>query len=733
MDKNVLTLDEASAYLKTSKSTLYKLLQSNSLPSRKVGRQWRFNRTDLDRWLSRSTSEEKRPDVKTPAVARLTAVPSFPPTLKSQAPITSNVISDLLKEERTFLPPESFVRQANVSDPAIYELARKEGPKFWERYAGELHWFKKWNKVLEGDGPEARWFTGGQTNLSYNCLDANLSRGLRNKAALIWEGEPGERCTLTYFDLHRQVCKFANVLKGLGVVKGDRIALFMPMIPELAIAMLACARIGAVHSVVFGGFSAESLADRINDAGAKILVTADGGYRRGGLVPLKHDADYALRDTPCIEKVIIVRRGKFPIRINPNRDLWWDDLMQDASPDCPAEPLDSDDLLFILYTSGTTGKPKGIMHTTGGYMVGCYTTSKWVFDLKPDDLFWCTADIGWVTGHSYVVYGPLCNGASILMYEGAPDWPDRDRFWALVETYGVTVLYTAPTAIRTFMKWGSEPVDRHDLSSLRLLGSVGEPINPEAWIWYYETIGKKRCPIVDTWWQTETGHILVTTLPGIDTMRPGFAGKPLPGIGAAILDGDGRKIEQGGGYLALTQPWPGMTRGIYGDPDRFLKTYWSKWTNIYFAGDGAKLDADGYFLIVGRVDDVLNVAGHRIGTSEVESALVDHPSVAEADVVGTDHAIKGQAITAFVTVKESTTASVDLVQKLKDHVVKKIGALARPENIIFTADLPKTRSGKIMRRLLRDIANGKVMGDVTTLADPSVVDKLKQQYADKEN
>jgi len=733
MDKNVLTLDEASAYLKTSKSTLYKLLQSNSLPSRKVGRQWRFNRTDLDRWLSRSTSEEKRPDVKTPAVARLTAVPSFPPTLKSQAPITSNVISDLLKEERTFLPPESFVRQANVSDPAIYELARKEGPKFWERYAGELHWFKKWNKVLEGDGPEARWFTGGQTNLSYNCLDANLSRGLRNKAALIWEGEPGERCTLTYFDLHRQVCKFANVLKGLGVVKGDRIALFMPMIPELAIAMLACARIGAVHSVVFGGFSAESLADRINDAGAKILVTADGGYRRGGLVPLKHDADYALRDTPCIEKVIIVRRGKFPIRINPNRDLWWDDLMQDASPDCPAEPLDSDDLLFILYTSGTTGKPKGIMHTTGGYMVGCYTTSKWVFDLKPDDLFWCTADIGWVTGHSYVVYGPLCNGASILMYEGAPDWPDRDRFWALVETYGVTVLYTAPTAIRTFMKWGSEPVDRHDLSSLRLLGSVGEPINPEAWIWYYETIGKKRCPIVDTWWQTETGHILVTTLPGIDTMRPGFAGKPLPGIGAAILDGDGRKIEQGGGYLALTQPWPGMTRGIYGDPDRFLKTYWSKWTNIYFAGDGAKLDADGYFLIVGRVDDVLNVAGHRIGTSEVESALVDHPSVAEAAVVGTDHAIKGQAITAFVTVKESTTASVDLVQKLKDHVVKKIGALARPENIIFTADLPKTRSGKIMRRLLRDIANGKVMGDVTTLADPSVVDKLKQQYADKEN
>ena len=734
MEKNVLTLDEAVGYLKTPKSTLYKLLQSKVLPARKVGRQWRFNRADLDQWLSRAPAD---PAVAAPAT--IAAAPKSreeapaPARKTSTAGSSGGMISDLLKEERVFFPSDSFVRQANVADPSIYDRAQKEGPKFWERYASELHWFKKWNKVLEGTGPKARWFVGGQTNLSYNCLDANLQRGLRNKAALIWEGEPGERCTLTYFDLHRQVCKFANVLKSLGVVKGDRVAIYMPMIPELAIAMLSCARIGAVHSVVFGGFSAESLADRINDAGAKILITADGGYRRGGLIPLKHDADYALRDTPCVQKVIIVRRGKFPIRINPARDLWWDELMQNASPDCPPEPLDSDDLLFILYTSGTTGKPKGIVHTVGGYMVGCYTTCKWVFDLKPDDLFWCTADIGWVTGHSYVVYGPLSNGASILMYEGAPDWPDRDRFWSLVETYGVTILYTAPTALRTFRKWGAEPVDRHDISSLRLLGTVGEPINPEAWIWYYETIGKKRCPIVDTFWQTETGHIMVTTLPGIDPMRPGFAGRPLPGIEVSILDDDGNRIEHGGGYLAITKPWPGMTRGIYGDPDRFLKTYWSKWPDAYFAGDGAKRDADGYFLIVGRVDDVLNVAGHRIGTMEVESALVDHPSVAEAAVVGTDHAIKGQAITAFVTVKESTTASVDLVQKLKDHVVKKIGALARPENIIFTAELPKTRSGKIMRRLLRDIANGKVMGDVTTLADPSVVGKLKQQYADKES
>jgi acetyl-CoA synthetase len=552
MDKNVLTLDEAVEFLKTSKSTLYKLMQSKRIPARKIGRQWRLNRTDLERWLSQAPAEqaaaapEKRPAAPT--------LQSEPTPVPKHEPSAGGVISDLLREDRSFRPSEAFTRQANVADNSLYDLAEQEGPQFWERYARELHWFEKWNSVLEWNPPHARWFSGGKTNLSYNCLDANLQKGLRNKAALIWEGEPGDRCTMTYYDLHRAVCKCANGLKSLGVGKGDRVALYMPMIPELVIAMLACARIGAVHSIVFGGFSAEALADRINDAKAKILITADGGYRRGGLVPLKHDADYALRDAPSIQKVVVVRRGRFPLRMNAARDLWWDDLMLQASPNCPPEPMDAEDMLFILYTSGTTGKPKGIVHTTGGYMVGCYATTQWVFDLKPNDLYWCTADIGWVTGHSYVVYGPLCNGASVLMYEGAPDWPDRDRCWALVESYGVTVMYTAPTAIRTFMKWGTEFVDRHDLSSLRLLGSVGEPINPEAWMWYYEKVGKKRCPIVDTWWQTETGHILITTLPGVGTMRPGFAGRPLPGIHAAILDNDGKEIRVGGGYLALTKP-----------------------------------------------------------------------------------------------------------------------------------------------------------------------------------
>ena len=718
MNDEILTLDEAVAFLKLSKSTLYKLLESGSIPARKLGRRWRLSRRDLEGWLR--DSDQVMGDSEDAASERHIPVST-----------QDTVISDLLKEDRTFYPSPEFVAQANISDPRIYDIASAEGPKFWERFANELHWFKKWDSVLEWDKPNAKWFVGGKTNISYNCLDANLQKGMRNKAAIIWEGEPGERKTLTYWDLHRQVCKFANVLKGLGVEKGDRIAIYMPMIPELAIAMLACVRIGAVHSIVFGGFSAESLADRINDAKAKILITADGGFRRGGLVPLKHDADYALRDTPSIKNVIIVRRGNFPLRTVPGRDLWWDDLMQSASPDCEAEPLDSEDMSYILYTSGTTGKPKGIVHTTGGYMVGCYATSKWVFDLKPDDVYWCTADIGWVTGHSYVVYGPLSNGATILMYEGAPDWPDRDRFWALIEEYGVTIMYTAPTAIRAFMKWGMEPVERHDLSSLRLLGTVGEPINPEAWMWYYQNIGKSKCPVVDTWWQTETGHILITTLPGIGVMRPGFAGRPLPGISAAILDDAGNEVETGGGYLGLTSPWPGMIRGIYGDTERFVKTYWSKWKDFYFTGDGAKRNETGYFLIVGRVDDVLNVAGHRIGTMEVESALVDHPAVAEAAVVGTSHEIKGQAITAFVTVRESSHAGVELAQELRDHVVKKIGAIARPENILFTADLPKTRSGKIMRRLLRDLAEGKVLGDITTLADPSVIQKLKAQYDDK--
>ncbi len=718
MEEYVLTLEEAASFLKVSQSTLYKLLESDRIPARKLGRRWRFSRTELEQWL-RNHAKEALPDED--AVSETAAVQH-----------SRGVIVDLLKEERTFKPPPEFVSQANVADPGIYEAAEAEGAKFWERFARELHWFKEWGSVVQWKPPNAKWFVGGKTNISYNCLDVQIRNGLRNKAALVWEGEPGETRTLTYWDLYRQVCKCANVLKSLGVRKGDRVAMYMPMVPELAIAMLACVRIGAVHSVIFGGFSAESLADRINDSQCKILITADGGFRRGGLIPLKHDADYALRDTPSIERVIIVRRGNFPLRINPGRDLWWDDLMQSASPECEAEPLDSEDMSYILYTSGTTGKPKGIVHTTGGYMVGCYATSKLVFDLKPEDLYWCTADIGWVTGHSYVVYGPLANGASILMYEGAPDWPDRDRFWALVEKHGVTVMYTAPTAIRAFMKWGTEPVERHDLSSLRLLGTVGEPINPEAWMWYYENIGKGRCPVVDTWWQTETGHILITTLPGISTMRPGFAGRPLPGVKAAILDDAGKEIEVGGGYLALTAPWPGMIRGIYGDPDRFQKTYWSKWPGIYFTGDGAKRDETGYFLVVGRVDDVLNVAGHRIGTMEVESALVDHPAVAEAAVVGTTHEIKGQAITAFVTIKDSAHTGLDLAQELKDHVVKKIGAIARPESILFTADLPKTRSGKIMRRLLRDIAEGKVLGDITTLADPSVIQKLKTQYASTE-
>jgi acetyl-CoA synthetase len=720
MAADVLTLDEAAAYLKVSTSTLYKLLQSGRIPARKLGRRWRFAREDLEAWLRGPQGEGAASRAPSPAAK---AAPA--------AAVGTGTLSDLLREERTFAPSAAFVAQANYADAGIYEQARAAGAQFWESFAAELHWFRKWDAVLQWEPPYAKWFVGGQTNISYNCLDLNLERGLRNKAAIIWEGEQGEKRTLTYWDLHRQVCKFANVLRGLGVVKGDRVAIYMPMVPELAIAMLACVRIGAVHSVVFGGFSAESLSDRINDAQAKVLITADGGFRRGGLIPLKHDADYALRQSPGVEHVVIVRRGNFPVRLTPKRDLWWDELMQSASADCPAEPLDSEHMSYILYTSGTTGKPKGIVHTTGGYMVGCYATSKMVFDLKQDDVYWCTADIGWVTGHSYVVYGPLSNGATLVMYEGAPDWPDRDRFWAIVEEYGVTILYTAPTAIRTFMKWGTEPVDRHDLSSLRLLGSVGEPINPEAWIWYYNVIGKGNCPVVDTYWQTETGHIMITTLPGIDAMKPGSAGRALPGISAAILDEAGNEIPVGGGLLALTQPWPGMIRGIYGDAERLVKTYWSKWPGIYFAGDGAKRDENGYFTVVGRVDDVIKIAGHRIGTMEVESALVDHPAVAEAAVVGTKHEIKGEAITAFVTVKESSAhAGVDLAQQLKDHVVRKIGAIARPENIIFTADLPKTRSGKIMRRLLRDIAEGKVLGDVTTLAEPAVIERLKKQYMD---
>jgi acetyl-CoA synthetase len=648
--------------------------------------------------------------------------------------------SDLLKEDRSFAPISSFRAHAHISDDRIYAEAERDPEAFWARFARELDWSKPWDRVLEWNPPHAKWFVGGKINASVNCIDRHLTGARRNKAAIIWEGEPGDSRTLTYYDLYREVSQFANVLKSLGIKKGDRVALYLPLIPELAIAMLACARIGAIHSVVFGGFSAESLRDRINDQKARLLVTADGGYRRGQIVPLKQVADEALTDAPSIESVVVVRRGgtehtsgSMPASMQEGRDHWYHTLMDKAPLRCDPEPMDSEDLLYILYTSGTTGKPKGIVHTTGGYLTGTYATTKLVFDLKDEDVYWCTADIGWVTGHSYVVYGPLANGATVLMYEGAPDWPKKDRFWALIEKYGVTIFYTAPTAIRAFMRWGTEWPSGHDLSSLRVLGSVGEPINPEAWVWYYRVIGHERCPVVDTWWQTETGAIMITPLPGVTTLRPGSATRPFPGIAAEIRNERGEKVEVGGGLLALTRPWPSMLRGIYGDPDRYLRQYWNKWgPDVYVTGDGAKRDADGNFWLLGRVDDVINVAGHRIGTMEVESALVDHPSVAEAAVVGRAHEIKGQAIAAFVTLKEGKQGSKDHADTLKDHVAKKIGAIAKPDDILFTADLPKTRSGKIMRRLLRDIAEGKALGDTTTLADPGVVAKLKTQYEDQE-
>jgi acetyl-CoA synthetase len=646
-------------------------------------------------------------------------------------------IADLLQEDRSFPPSKEFRAKANINDDGVYARAEKDPEAFWASFASELEWFTPWTKVLEWKPPHAKWFVGGTINASVNCVDRHVRGARRNKAAIIWEGEPGERRTLTYFDLYRQVSQFANVLKSLGVKRGDRVAIYLPLIPELAIAMLACARVGAAHSVVFGGFSADSLRDRINDAQCNVLITADGGWRRGSIVPLKKIADEALQGTPSIKNVVVVQRlppGQNPdlVHIQEGRDHWYHGLMQDAAYSCEPEKMDAEDLLYILYTSGTTGKPKGIMHTTGGYLTGTYATTKWVFDIKEDDVYWCTADIGWVTGHSYVVYGPLANGATVLMYEGAPDWPQKDRFWQIIERYGVTIFYTAPTAIRAFMRWGIEWPKKRDLSSLRLLGSVGEPINPEAWVWYHRYIGGEKCPVVDTWWQTETGAIMITPLPGLTTTKPGSATRVFPGVKAEIKNEKGDSLPSGGGLLTLTRPWPSMLRGIYGDPDRYVKQYWSKWTpDIYFAGDGAKLDTDGFFWLLGRVDDVLNVAGHRIGTMEVESALVDHPKVAEAAVVGRNHEIKGQAVAAFVTVKEGVQANEGLMLELKEHVAKKIGAIAKPDDVIFTADLPKTRSGKIMRRLLRDIAEGKTLGDTTTLADPNVVAKLKEQYAEE--
>jgi len=646
---------------------------------------------------------------------------------------TAPVMSDLLVEERTYPPLPAFRDAATIRDPSIYRTAREDPEAFWGAFARELHWERPWDRVLEWDPPHARWFVGGRLNVSHNCLDRQIERGLGDRVAFHWEGEPGDTRSVTYRELHAEVCRFAGALRGLGVGRGDRVVIYMPMILELPVAMLACARIGAIHSVVFGGFSPESLRDRILDTGAKVVITADGGWRRGRFLALKGNADAAMAECPCVEHAVVVRRGDGEIAMQPGRDLWYADVMEGVEPVTTAESMDAEDVLYILYTSGTTGKPKGIVHTTGGYLTGVYATMKWVFDLKADDIYWCTADIGWVTGHSYIVYGPLAAGATGVMYEGAPDWPDKGRFWRLVEKYGVTIFYTAPTAIRAFIKWGTKWIDGHDLSSLRLLGTVGEPINPEAWIWYHERIGGGRCPVVDTWWQTETGMILITPLPGITTLKPGSATRPFPGIEAEVLDDDGRPVTKGGGYLAIRTPWPAMLRGIWGDPERYVSQYWSRWDrSTYFPGDGAKRDGDGDFVLLGRVDDVMNVAGHRIGTMEVESALVDHATVAEAAVVGIEHEIKGQAIAAFVTLREGVEPEPELAAGLREHVAGKIGAVARPETVIFTADLPKTRSGKIMRRLLRDIAEGKILGDTTTLADPGGVDALKERYEERD-
>lgn len=651
-------------------------------------------------------------------------------------------ISVLLSETRSFPPSDRFRARAHVRDSQVHEDAALDPEFFWAKEAESLDWMKPWDTVLEWTPPFAKWFQGGKLNVSVNCVDRHIHGPRRNKAALIWEGEPGDRRTWTYWDLYREVNLAANMLKHLGVQKGDRVAIYLPMIAEAVIAMLACARIGAIHTVVFGGFSPESLRDRINDCGCKVLITADGGFRRGQIVPLKRNADEALKECPTIEHVLVVMRRRSGVgdetfaEMQDGRDHWWHRLKRQVPKFCEPEPMDAEDVLFILYTSGTTGKPKGIVHTTGGYLTGAAATTKYVFDLKDEDVYWCTADIGWITGHTYLTYGPLANGATCVVYEGAPDWPDKDRFWQICERYGVTIFYTAPTAIRAFMKWGAQHVEKHDLSQLRLLGSVGEPINPEAWMWYHKVVGAERCPIVDTWWQTETGSIMITPLPGVTATKPGSATVPFPGVRAALLDAQANDIPQGGGLLAITHPWPSMLRTIWGDDQRYVDTYFSKWPgrpDLYFPGDGAKRDEDGYLWILGRVDDVLNVAGHRIGTMEVESALVDHPAVAEAAVVGKSHEIKGQAIAAFVTLRAGFAQSGSLRDELRDHVAQKIGALARPDDILFSADLPKTRSGKIMRRLLRDIAEGRALGDTTTLADPSVVASLKDQYEAQES
>jgi acetyl-CoA synthetase len=645
---------------------------------------------------------------------------------------TSDGIDSVLQESRVFPPPAEFAAQANIRSEEEYNRlwnrAKDDPAGFWGEMAGNLHWFRKWDKVLDGAMPNTKWFTGGKINASYNCLDRHLETWRRNKAAIIWEGEPGDSRVLRYQDLHREVCRFANVLKKLGIKTGDRVTLYMPMIPELVIAMLACARIGAPHSIVFGGFSADAISDRNNDAQAKLVITADGGWRRGKELELKQTVDECLEKSPTVEKTVVVRRTGSAVNMVPDRDYWWHELMSGTSAECDAAELDSEHPLFLLYTSGSTGKPKGILHTTAGYLLGTLMTTRWVFDLKDDDTYWCTADVGWVTGHSYIVYGPLSNGATIVMYEGAPNWPDEGRFWQIIEKYRVSILYTAPTAIRAFVKWGDHWPEKYDLSSLRLLGSVGEPINPEAWMWYQRVIGQNRCPIVDTWWQTETGGIMISPLPGVTPTKPGSCTKPLPGIVPDIVNKSGASLPANqGGLLVVRQPWPAMLRTLYGDHERFIKTYFSEVKGCYFTGDGARRDEDGYYWVMGRVDDVLNVAGHRLSTMEIESALVSHVRVAEAAVVGYPHELKGEGVCCFVTLKQGDGDDA-LKDELKGHVRKSIGALATPDAIRFTQALPKTRSGKIMRRLLRDIAAGKEqVGDTTTLEDYGILAKLRQE------
>jgi acetyl-CoA synthetase len=644
--------------------------------------------------------------------------------------MSDHAIVTLFDEIRRFPPDPAFAAQANVG-PDVYE---RDFEELWETSASErVSWFTPHETLYTWEAPYAQWYLGATLNVTYNCVDRHVEEGRGERVAFHWEGEPGDTRTITYAELQRDVVRFANALRELGVVKGTPVAIYMGMVPELAIAMLACARIGAPHTVVFGGFSADALSDRMNDFGCQVLIAQDEAWRRGGRVPLKATADEAMALAPSIRQCLVVQRTGGDVSMTPGRDRWLHELeVSDDPAGCPCEPMDSEDLLFLMYTSGTTAKPKGIAHTTGGYLVGVAATHHAVFDLKPEtDVYWCAADIGWITGHSYIVYGPLCNGATSILYEGTPDFPDRNRWWDLVERYGVTILYTAPTAIRAHMKWGADHAGKHDLSSLRLLGSVGEPINPEAWIWYHEHIGGARCPVVDTWWQTETGMILITPLPGVTTTKPGSATRPFPGVKASVVDERGERVEEGGGYLVLERPWPAMTRGIFGDDARFRTTYWERFPGMYFAGDGARIDADGDFWLLGRVDDVMNVSGHRISTIEVESALVDHPSVAEAAVCGRADAITGQAIVAFVTLKGGAPGSVEHLEELREHVAHKIGPIAKPANIVFTPELPKTRSGKIMRRLLRDVAEHRPLGDTTTLADPSVVSELADRATEE--